>query len=314
MVTRIKDCATEVIGMSIKIENVFSYANLRLTIISLLAISASAVAMAEPQNSGTDGSENQRTSISLHRVRGGRDSAANLRETTEDYGALVTSGDRSKPVSRGTFSKPGLDGAVAEAPSFDFWFYEADVVLYNDDDNDGFFHGIDLLFDVDTNFAAADIYAVMYLSFEGGPWNEYAATNDFTIFGASGSDEYVIETELMSGYLTGSYDLLIEVFDAFDGSFLASFGPEDTSELAYLPLEDYNRDEPIEVIVVHEHGGGGALDQWFLSVLVLLLTFSAVRKIWRRRNDALVRIDSPAPCWQACADTQRAGRYRQFRD
>jgi hypothetical protein len=154
----------------------------------------------------------------------------------------------------------------------------------------------------------------MYLSFEGGPWNEYAATDDFTIYGASGSDEYVIETELMSGYLTGSYDLLIEVFDSFDGAFLASFGPQDTSELAYLPLEDYNRDEPIEVIVVHEHGGGGALDQWFLSVLVLLLTFSAVRKIWRRRNDALVRIDSPAPCWQDYARKQRAGSYQPFSD
>jgi hypothetical protein len=314
MVTRIKDCATEVIGMSTEIESVFSYANLRLVIVSLLAMSASAVVMAESQTSATDGSESQRTSISLHRVRGGRDSAANLRETTEDYGALITSGDRNKAGTRGTFSKPGLDGAVAESPSFDFWFYEADVILYNDDDNDGFFHGIDLLFDVDTNFAAADIYAVMYLSFEGGPWNEYAATDDFTIYGASGSDEYVIETELMSGYLTGSYDLLIEVFDSFDGAFLASFGPQDTSELAYLPLEDYNRDEPIEVIIVHEHGGGGALDQWFLSVLVLLLTFSAVRKIWRRRNDALVRIDSPAPCWQDYAGKQRAGSNQPLRD
>lgn len=308
MVTRFKDCATEVIDMSTKIESVFSYANFRLAIISLLAVSASTFAFAGQESSNTDGTENVRTSISLHRVRGGRDSATDTRETTEDYGALLTTGDRGKPVTRGTFSKPGAGSITAEAASFDFWFYDADVILYNDDDNDGFFHGIDLLFDVDTNFAAADIYAVMYLSFEGGPWNEYAATDDFTIYGASGSDEYVIETELMSGYLTGSYDLLIEVFDAFDGAFLASFGPEDTSELAYLALEDYNRDEPIDVIVVHERGGGGAMDQWFLGLLVLLLMASGLRKIWRRRNDALVRIDSQAPCWQAYDDLQRASR------
>lgn len=303
--------------MSTKIESVFSYANLRLVIISLLALSASAVAVAGQENNSSEGTENARKSISLHRVRGGRDSAADTRETTEDYGALMTTGERIKPATRRTYSKPGTSGAlstsgtdsvIAESLSFDFWFYEADVILYNDDDNDGFFHGIDLLFDVDTNFAAADIYAVMYLSFEGGPWNEYAATDDFTIYGASGSDEYVIETELMSGYLTGSYDLLIEVFDAFDGAFLVSYGPEDTSELAYLPLEDYNRDEPIEVIVVHQHGGGGAMDQWFLSVFVLLLLGSALRKIWCRRNDALMRIDSQAPCWQAYDDLQRASR------
>jgi hypothetical protein len=308
MVTRNKDCATEVIGMSTKIESVISFVNIRLAMVSLLALSVSAVAVAGQENSSTDGTEKVRASISLHRVRGGRDSTTDTRETTEDHGKLLTTGNRGESVTRSTFSKPGTDSVIAEAPSFDFWFYEADVILYNDDDSDGFFHGIDLLFDIDTNFAAADVYAVMYLSFEGGPWNEYAATDDFTINGANGSDEYVIETELMSGYLTGSYDLLIEVFDAFDGAFLASFGPEDSSELAYLPLEDYNRDEPIEVIVVHEHGGGGAMDQWFLGLLALILMGSAVRKIWQRRNDALVRIDSQAPCWQAYDDLQRASR------
>lgn len=308
MITRIKDCATEVNGMSTKIESAFSYAGIRLMIIGLLAISASAVVLAAPENgeAGTAGEE--RSSISLHHVRGGRDNPTETRETTEDYGALVTTGDRSKPGTRGELSKPGVGDAVSQSGSFDFWFYEADVILYNDDDNDGYYHGIDLLFDVDTNFLSADIYAVLYLSYEGGPWNEYAATEDFTIFGASGTDEYVLETELMSGYLTGSYDLLIEVFDAFDGTFLTSFGPEDTSELAYLPLEDYNRDAPLEVVVVHNRGGGGALDHWFLSALVLLLMISAVRKIWRRRNDALVRIDSPPPCWQAYADLQRQAR------
>jgi len=302
MITRIKDCATEVNSMSTKIGSVIHTAKLRLAMAGFVAMSVSAVVLAAPEPGDTGAAEEKRSSISLHRVRGGRDNPTESRETTEDYGPLVTTGDRSKPGTGAKLSKPGvadspvLEGGVTQSASLDFWFYEADVILYNDDDNDGFYHGIDLLFDVDTNFAAADIYAVLYLSYEGGPWNEYAVTEDYTIFGTSGSDEYVLETELMSGYLTGSYDLLIEVFDAFDSTFLTSFGPVDTSELAYLPLEDYNRDAPVEVVVVHNHhGGGGSLDQWFLSALVLLLMISAVRKIWRRRNDAPVRIDSPAP-------------------
>jgi hypothetical protein len=299
MVTRIKYCATEVIDMSTKIGSDFSCANLRLVFIGLFAMSVSGVVLAAPENGDSGTTEIKRSSISLHTVRGGRDNPTDIRETTEDYGALLTSGDRSKSGTRNSLSKPGVAGAIADSASFDFWFFEADVILYNDDDNDGYFYGIYLLFDVDTKFSSADIYAVLYLSYEGGPWNEYAATEDFSIFGSSGSDEYVIETELMSGYLTGSYDLLIEVFDAFDGSFLTSFGPSDTSELAYLPLEDFNRDEPITVVIVSEHGGGGALDHWLLSGLVLLLMISAVRKIWRRRNDALVRIDSPPACWQS---------------
>jgi hypothetical protein len=142
---------------------------------------------------------------------------------------------------------------------------------------------------------------VLYLSFEGGPWNEYAVTEDFTIFGASGSDEYVLVTELMSGYPTGSYDLLIELFDAFDGTFLADFGPGESSAVSFLPLEDFNRDAPaaeVRVVVNHGSGGGGALDIWMLSLLVVLLIVSSLRKIWRHRNDELMRIDSQPPIWQ----------------
>ena len=304
MITRIEDCATEVKSMSTKIGNVLRNTKLHLVVAGLFSIGASAVTMAEPTTVQAASANETRSSISLHRVRGGREEAAETRETTEDYGPLLTTGERSKANTRGGFFKPGSSIALAQSASLDFWFYEADVILYNDDDNDGFYHGIDLLFDVDTNFIAADIYAVLYLSFEGGPWNEYAVTEDFTIYGSSGGDEYVLETELMSGYLTGSYDLLIEVFDAYDNTFLTSFGPDETSELAYLPLEDYNRDAPVEVVVVHNHGGGGALDQWFLSALFLLLVYGAISKIWRRRNDALIRIDSEAPCWQSGSDRQ----------
>ena len=38
----------------------------------------------------------------------------------------------------------------------------------------------------------------------------------------------------------------------------AYIGPDDTSELAFLPLEDSYRDTPIvpDIIIVEEHGGG----------------------------------------------------------
>jgi hypothetical protein len=175
----------------------------------------------------------------------------------------------------------------------DFWIYDADVQLFNDDDRDGYFHGIDLLFDADSIYSAAEVYAVVYLSLDFGPWNEYGVTEDFWIFGASGTDEYVLVTELMSGYPTGDYDLLIELFDAVDHSFLTGFGSDETSALSFLPLEDFNRDAPIDDIpVAVSLGGGGAVDAWTISILLLLLVARAARKIWRHRNDALVRIDS----------------------
>jgi len=300
MYTSIEDFASEVIDMSTKTATVVSRNSIYMMILSLIVFAASSVVRADPATAGDGTDADVRTSISSHTAKGGRDNPTEVAETTEDYGALVTTGERSQSATRAGLSKPGTGSTRAESTSFDFWFYDADVILFNDDDGDGYYHGIDLLFDADTVYVAADVYAVLYLSFEGGPWNEYAVTEDFTILGASGSDEYVLVTELMSGYPTGSYDLLIELFDAFDGAFLASYGPSDAADLGFLPLEDFDRDKPIdEVRVVVNRGGGGAMDGWLLSAFLLILFASAIRKIWRRRNDRLVRIDSPAPIWQS---------------
>lgn len=195
-------------------------------------------------------------------------------------------------VGAGTRRSEALKGAPnsSREPNTDFWFYTADIELFADQDRDGFFHGIDLLFDADTIYSRADVYAVVYLSLDGGPWVEYAETETFAIFGASSDDDYVIVTELLDGYPTGSYDVLIELFDTWDDSFVAEIGPENTSELAFLPLEDSNLDAPVistTPVVVNHGGGGGAVD--WLSVLLLAMlaaTTPVVRRRMRQRQPA----------------------------
>ena len=200
------------------------------------------------------------------------DTAVERGVSQDEYAALKTDGSRSKsPRSAEQQQAPGV---AAVAPNTDFWFYDAWVDLYADIDRDGYFSGIELTFDVDTIYTVADVYAVVYLSYELGPWNEYAVTEDFTIFGTSGNDEYYIETDLVSGYPSGEYDILIELFDAFDNSFVASFGPEDTSQLAVLPLEDMNRDAIQETRITVNSGGGG----FFSWLLLLGLAGAALRR------------------------------------
>lgn len=190
--------------------------------------------------------------------------------TFDEYGALQTDGGRlGKSLTKG---QQKTAGSTAQAASSDFWFYQVDLVLFGDFDRDGYYHGIDLLFDADTLYAVADVYAVIYLSYEYGPWNEYAVTDDFTLFGSSSSDEYIVETELVSGYPSGNYDILIELFDASNDMFLTSIGPDDTSELAILPLEDQTRDSAVVgsgTQVVVNSGGGGSLSWWFLLSVLL---------------------------------------------
>jgi len=240
-----------------------------LSVVAILLATTSVVALGEVPGSESESPE-PRSSESLHFPEGGR---ANNRDpdkatlSVDRYDALVKQGNRSESVTKPSGNVSGSEALQSSAN--DFWIYDANVELFYDDDGDSYYYGIDLLFDADTIYGSADIYAAVYLSYEGGPWNEYAVTEDFTIYGDSGADEYVLVTELMSGYPTGEYDLLIELFDAYDGSFIASLGPEDTSELAYLRLEDFTRDEPVvEQRVVITRGGGGALGIWMLLALL----------------------------------------------
>lgn len=239
--------------------------------IALLTAAAILIAVSATSAAAVVGDDaDKRITLSTHLQGDGRENAVAIKESRDEYEALGSSPrSRDKDRSRASSKASSVQSTSANA---DFWFYLADIELYGDSDRDGYYSGIDLLFDVDTYYSVADIYAVAYLSYEGGPWEEYAVTEDFTIFGSSGSDDYVIVTDLVSGYPRGDYDILIEVFDADTSEFLAWFGPEDTSELAFLPLEDMQRDTPApETRVTVNSGGGGASD----VLLLVLLGFSA---------------------------------------
>ena len=235
-------------------------------IIGLIVLSMNALA-AETQEQG-------RLSVSTQSTRAERDNGVPGKTSEDEFTALELAGDRI--AAKGSMSRSKPVTQSMQTTNADFWFYTADIELFNDHDRDGYYHGIDLLFDADTYYAFADVYAVVYLSLDGGPWNEYAATEDFTLFGASSEDDYVIVTELLAGYPSGSYDVLIELFDAYDNTFLAYFGPDDTSELAFLPLEDAERDvaDVPNVTVVNHHGGGSTG-----IALILVLALVALRRL-----------------------------------
>jgi hypothetical protein len=238
----------------------------------------------------SDGEE-KRTSESSFYAQSGRSQLVPDKVSRDELTAFTTGKGRDKTALRSF--KAGASTQLAGVPNTDFWFYLADVELFDDFDGDGHFSGIDLLFDADTYFSRAEVYAVVYLSLEGGPWTEYAETETFVINGTSGSDEYVIVTDLVAGYPTGSYDILIELFDAFDNAFVADMGPDNTSELAFLPLEDAERDTfgPAPRPIVVNHGsGGGAVDVLTLAVLALVAAASVALRRRRLLRSGLLQL------------------------
>lgn len=227
-----------------------------------LGLSCALLSMATAGQAAAADDDTVRKTTTFEGLVSGGGASADTERTMQEYGALKLSGERGKP-GRAT-DKQKLTGNEAGSPDTDFWLYSADVVLFLDADRDGYYAGIDLIFDADTYYEVADVYAVLYLSYEYGPWNEYAETETFTIFGASAGDEYAVETDLVQGYPTGNYDILIELYDAYDNSFVASLGPEDTSELSILPLEDAGRDAPSGTTQIVVNSGGGGAPGWLL--------------------------------------------------
>ena len=174
-------------------------------------------------------------------------------------------------------AKAVLIVTTSEIHSVDFMIYDALTELVSDFDNDGFYHRFNVLIDVDTVFDTAYIYAELYLSYEGGPWNHYATSDNYHIHGDSELDSFIIETELADGFPPGYYDVRIEVYDADYDEWLLSYGPYDDASLSALPLEDSYHDDieavvyyPVETqIVVASHGGSMS---WWLFFGPALIT------------------------------------------
>jgi hypothetical protein len=192
----------------------------------------------------------------------------------DSMAALVKEGFRAEATPVGAH----LDSIVYVSEG-DITVYDATTTLISDFDDDGFYHRFSVGIDADTVYSTSYVYAELYLSYEGGPWNYYASSDAFHIHGDSALDMFYVETELAEGFPAGYYDVRIELFDADSGEWLHNYGPYDDGSLSALPLEDsvyddeyYSTGYTTEVIVA----GHGGIDIWLLITfaLVALLKFS----------------------------------------
>lgn len=159
----------------------------------------------------------------------------------------------------------------------DIFVYDASSELISDFNYDGFYHRFSVSVDADTVYETAYVYARMYLSYEGGPWNHYATSDNYHIYGDSELDRFVIETELAEGFPTGYYDVRIELYDADHDIWIDTYSSYDDADLLELPLEDSYYDEEYNVveyqteteIIVSGHGHGAM--SWLLLAVPALV-------------------------------------------
>jgi len=155
----------------------------------------------------------------------------------------------------------------------DFTIYNAFTTLEDDFDGDGYYQTFSVVFDADIysydSHDSSAVYARLYLSEDGGPWLHYYTTDDFIIHSDSDQDEYEVITTFMSGYYSGNYDVLIDLYQVGYDGIVATYSSDDNQALYALPLESADYDQVyVDTVEVHH---GGSLSWWWLSILFLLL-------------------------------------------
>jgi hypothetical protein len=158
----------------------------------------------------------------------------------------------------------------------DFAIYGATTLLQDDYDSDGFYQTFSVTFDADivsyTSHPWDEVYALLYISKNGGPWTHYYTTDNFLIEGDTDSDEYEVITTFLSGYSTNQYDILIDLYQEGYGDVVASYSSDDSNALYALPLESADYDEPYIEVVEISHGGS-----FSVAIIMLFLLMYLVR-------------------------------------
>ncbi|NVK58282.1 MAG: GlyGly-CTERM sorting domain-containing protein [Alteromonadaceae bacterium] len=155
--------------------------------------------------------------------------------------------------------------------SADYWFYDAWVTLYTDRDYDGYFSAFDLEFDADTHYYRAPVYAIVYLGTEDY-YEPFHVTDVFELYNDSSEDGVLLENELITGYPSNDYDILIELIDADTDVHVATIDAYSDADLSYQSMESVDYDIPAtREVVIESHGGSWGL---WTSLMLLLIIIS----------------------------------------
>jgi hypothetical protein len=125
------------------------------------------------------------------------------------------------------------------------YFYSVAVDMNYDEDGDGYYSDFTVSFDADTSYNYATVYASLYVSLNGGVWQHYFTTDNFEINASSSSDIYDVRTQLTNGFPPGSYDILIDLYDADYNTLAATISADTEYELAEHYLEDITYENSI---------------------------------------------------------------------
>ncbi|NND91783.1 MAG: hypothetical protein HKN42_13055 [Granulosicoccus sp.] len=177
----------------------------------------------------------------------------------------------------------------------DAWITDIGMLLFSDQDQDGYYTGFSLTLDADTRHNELDVYVSLDIQRTFAQSERLHISDTFTLYGNSPSDEYRIEIELVQHYPAGLYDVRLTLHDAYDHRQLDSISAADFTNLSDLPLESEELDFYLQPgngqqhpdssfdnddIRVIEHAGSAG---WLLATSLFLVLLQRVGPTSMRR-------------------------------
>ena len=211
----------------------------------------------------------EQTSVVIYKAsNGNQDNVQPMTPSVQSKTATNTSNKKDTPAKTLTVRPE------AKSSNQEFWIFDAWVEFFRDDDRDGYFNHFSVEFDADTEYSSADVYARLYLGIDE-VFKEYHTTSNFSIYSDNSNDSFVVESELLNGFPPSEYEVLIELYDAYNDQLVAVYDGNSDADLYLLSLESKEY-ESTQVVIVTEHGGSVSL--WGLLLLPILLITRQYRK------------------------------------
>lgn len=209
------------------------------------------------------------------------DTEQQVRKTREQVIAerKLEEGYKTQSVSGALDTANGLANSVkfeAAREYLEFDIYSAHSRLFDDNDYDGFYQTFSVSFDADVYGIYAGqralVFADLYLSRNGGPWELYFTTEPFTIFDDTNEDEFEVLTTLDLGFSTQHYDVLIDLYEVGYSDIVATVSGEQLDSLYALPLESADRDiYVVETVTTSVSIGAGSFSMLMILMLLLVI-------------------------------------------
>lgn len=205
--------------------------------------------------------------------------------------ATITTGFAATAVSAAN----EFETSHTEWTDHDVRITEIGLLLFNDQDRDGYFTRFSMTIDAETRYHDERVYAAIDLIDSAFNTEVLHVTDDFSLYSNIASDDYQVDLDLVRNYSTDRYNLKVSLHSAIDNRLLDDVSAANKSNLRGVPLESedldrltYN-DGPTEPgsdfsntdIRVNEYAGNAS----FLLIAGVFLTLF-VRLLSRRMDGA----------------------------